>query len=70
MYIIKKKHAFKKKNISKPDKYKTVRKGLNEPDGPPVESPSVDDLPTRGRKRVMESPPDFSGKSGNRIRYF
>ena len=24
----------------------------------------------RSRKRVMESPPDFSGKSGNRIRYF
>jgi hypothetical protein len=31
----------------------------------PVESPSVDDPPAR-REFGLESPPDFSGKSGNR----
>ena len=70
VYVQNKKEACLKKTISKPDKYKIVRKDLNEPDGSPAESPSVDDLPTRGRKRVTESPPDFSGKSGNRIKHF
>ena len=45
---------------------KPSEKGFYEPDKSPAESPSVDDPPARRELRVLESPPDFSGKSGNR----
>jgi hypothetical protein len=55
----------KKKTVLRLLNIKLSEKGFYEPDMSPVESPSVDDPPAR-REFGLESPPDFSGKSGNR----